>query len=387
MRTRSFLLAVLLSGAAAPVGAQSLFNSAGMGLPVEALDGRARALGSLGIGLQGASLMPTDPAAIARYLISTGIMAGQPSWVEYAQDGGPSGSFQGNRFPLLGIAYPVFSGMMSIQIGTFLDQHFVTELAGTIDLQGSPVGTMDLFEQDGAVSNIGFGYARMLGGRTAVGATLGRYTGSMVRTLTRTYEGTGPGVEDYVQSGKWSYSGQSITAGVSSDLSDLIRVAASIQIPTALRAEASEETSGTNASFDLPVQYRLGASVQLAPGLVVSTSAALADWSSIADDLMESSTAGGANGFGIGIELSRARLFGKQAPLRFGFRRSGLPFSFDGASASERIFSGGFGLVLAEASGLILAGADFAIERGRRAGGGVTENFWRVTASLVLSGT
>ena len=144
MRTRSFLLAVLLSGAAAPVGAQSLFNSAGMGLPVEALDGRARALGSLGIGLQGASLMPTDPAAIARYLISTGIMAGQPSWVEYAQDGGPSGSFQGNRFPLLGIAYPVFSGMMSIQIGTFLDQHFVTELAGTIDLQGSPVGTMDL---------------------------------------------------------------------------------------------------------------------------------------------------------------------------------------------------------------------------------------------------
>lgn len=386
MKQRSFLVALLLSTAAAPVCAQSLFNSAGMGLPLEALDGRARALGSLGIGLRGASLMPTDPAAVARFLISTGVMAGQPSWVQYAQDGGATGSFQGNRFPLMGIAYPVFSGMMSIQIGSFLDQHFTTEVIGSIDLRGSPIETMDVFEQDGAVSKLNFGYAKMLGERTSVGATLGRYAGSVVRTLTRTYGVGAVGVEDYVQSGKWSYTGHSLTAGVASDVSDLIRVAASIQIPTTLHADASEGTSGSDASFDLPVQYRLGASMQLAPGLVVSTSVAMADWSPIADDLLESSTAGAANGFGVGVELSRARILGKQAPLRFGFRRIGLPFSFDGASASERIFSAGFGLVLAEAAGLTLAGADFAIERGRRSGGGVTENFWRLTVSLVVSG-
>lgn len=386
MRQRSFLVALLLSTAAAPVCAQSLFNSAGMGLPLEALDGRARALGSLGIGLRGASLMPTDPAAVARFQISTGVMAGQPSWVQYAQDGGVTGSFQGNRFPLMGIAYPVFSGMMSIQIGSFLDQHFTTEVIGSIDLRGSAIETMDVFEQDGAVSKLNFGYAKMLGERTSVGATLGRYAGSVVRTLTRTYGVGAVGVEDYVQSGKWSYTGHSLTAGVASDVSDLIRVAASIQIPTTLHADASEGTSGSDASFDLPVQYRLGASMQLAPGLVVSTSVAMADWSPIADDLLESATAGAANGFGVGVELSRARILGKQAPLRFGFRRVGLPFSFDGASASERIFSGGFGLVLAEAAGLTLAGADFAIERGRRSGGGVTENFWRLTASLVVSG-
>jgi hypothetical protein len=90
-------LTLVLSSAGAPVAAQSLFNSAGMGLPIEALDGRARALGNLGIGLRGASLMPTDPAAIARYQMPTGIMAGQPSWVDFSQDGGASGSFQGNR--------------------------------------------------------------------------------------------------------------------------------------------------------------------------------------------------------------------------------------------------------------------------------------------------
>ena len=131
----------------------------------------------------------------------------------------------------------------------------------------------------------------------------------------------------------------------------------------------------------------LGVSAQLAPGLVVTVSAARADWSSIADDLLETSNAGDANGFGVGVELSRARLLGKAAPLRFGFRRTGLPFSFGTEAATERVFSGGFGLTLAEAGVVPLASADFAIERGRRSGGGITENFWRVTASLVPSGS
>jgi hypothetical protein len=76
MRTRALLLTAVVV-TAAPVSGQSLFNSAGMGLPVEALDGRARALGNLGIGLRGGSLMPTDPAAVAGYRLATGVMASQ----------------------------------------------------------------------------------------------------------------------------------------------------------------------------------------------------------------------------------------------------------------------------------------------------------------------
>jgi hypothetical protein len=384
MRSRTLALPLLLWCTATPAVAQSLFNAAGMGLPVEALDGRARALGNLGIGLGDASLMPTDPAAMARFRIATGIMAGQPSWVDYSQDGGPSGSFQGNRFPLVGIAYPIFSGLMSVQIGSFLDQHFTSEASGMVDLGGTSVETVDVFEQDGAVSNLNIGYARMIGERTAVGATVGRYAGSVIRTLTRSFEASLE-VEPYVERGKWSYTGHSVTAGVSTDVTDGIRVAASVQIPTALDADASAETSGADGSFDLPAQYRLGANAQLAPGLELSASAAYADWSGIADDLVETVTAGSASGFGLGIELSRARLLGREAPLRFGFRRTGLPFSFGDDGASERVFSGGFGLDLNRTNDLRLAGADFALERGRRSGGGLTENFWRATVSLVLS--
>ena len=384
MRSNAVGLMLLLPLTSVPVAAQSLFNAAGMGLPLEALDGRARALGNLGIGLGEASLMPTDPASVARFRIATGVMASQPSWVDYSQDDGSTGSFQGSRFPLMGIAYPVASGMMYVQIGSFLDQHFISEVRGTVDLSGTSAETLDVFEQDGAVSNLNLGDARMIGERTAVGATVGRYAGSVVRTLTRSFETTVP-VEPYVERGKWSYTGHSLTVGASSDVTDGLRVAASIQIPTKLDADASEETDGADGSFDLPVQYRLGASARLAPGLVLSASAALADWSGIADDLRETASAGSAHGFGVGIELSRARLLGREAPLRFGFRRTGLPFSFGADNATERVFSGGFGLDLNRAVDLRLAGADFALERGRRTGGGVIENFWRATISLMLS--
>lgn len=386
MRNRPFFVVAIALLVTTPVTAQSLYNSAGMGLPIDALDGRSRAMANFGIGLPDGSFMPTDPAALAGLFLPTGVMASQPSWVDYSQEGGGSGSFQGTRFPLLGLAYPVFSGMMSVQIGSFLDQHFIAEIPGSVDLQGTTFASSDIFEQDGSVSNLNLGYARMVGTRTSVGATFGRYAGSLVRGLSRTVTGDELGIADYVESGKWSYTGHSVTAGVASDVTEGIRVAASVLIPTALDAEASEETNGADGSFDLPVQYRLGASAQLAPGLILTASAALADWSSMSDDLRESARASSANGFGVGMELSRASVLGKEAPLRFGYRRTGLPFSFESGDASERIFAGGFGLALNETNDVLLAGADFALERGRRSGGGVVENFWRLTISLTLSG-
>ena len=42
------------------VGAQSPFGVQGLGLPLEPLDARARALGGTGIGLMGSSVLPTD---------------------------------------------------------------------------------------------------------------------------------------------------------------------------------------------------------------------------------------------------------------------------------------------------------------------------------------
>lgn len=381
-------LAVLgmLLGGAAPASAQSLFNAAGLGTPLEPLDARARALGSLGIGLPGASFMPTDPGALGRLSVSTGVMVAQPSWLDF-ESAAANGTMQGNRFPLLGVAYPLLSGMMSVQIGSFLDQHYETQRIGSANFGSGPIQTTDDFLQDGSVSSLNLGFARMFGERVSGGVVLGRYAGSVVRTLTRSYgdENT-TDVDEYVERGEWSYTGHSLSAGIAVDVAPGVRVAASALFPTSLDASAVEGTLGADRTFDLPTQYRLGASAALASGLVVHASAQLMDWANTEDDLSEGDEALDANGFGLGVEFSRAQLFGKDAPLRFGFRRTGLPFSFADGGGSERAFGGGFGLELSRSGEVVLASADISIERGQRSGAGLTERFWRVTISLLASG-
>jgi hypothetical protein len=136
----------------------------------------------------------------------------------------------------------------------------------------------------------------------------------------------------------------------------------------------------------LPIQYRVGASVTLTPALVASGSLLFADWTDTQADLQGAAIAGDQNGYGVGLELSRASFFGKRAPLRVGYRSTGLPFSFDQGGATEKVISGGFGLELSSQGGVVLAGVDLAIERGERRGGTISEKFWRATISLLASG-
>lgn len=387
VQTAFLALAVVAASTATEARAQSVFNAAGLGVPSEALDGRSRGMGSMGIGLPGGAFMPTDPAALGRLAVATGVIASQPSWNDFSTDAGQTGSFQASRFPLLGLAYPVLDGMMSLQVGSFLDQNYTDSRTGSIDLSSGTVSTNDQFVQDGSVSNLNIGYSQMFGGDVSVGLTVGRYAGSVVRTLTRTFaEDVVADVNSYVERGRWSYSGSHVSAGASADVNDRFHFSASIQIPTELDAEADELSDGEDRTFDLPVQYRAGASASFGPGLLVAASASLADWSATEDDLVGTAQAGDANGFGVGVEFTRARLWGKDAPLRFGFRRASLPFSFGDGDVTERIFSGGLGLGLNRSSDVVLASVDLAVERGRRWGVGVSESFWRATISFQAAG-
>mgnify|MGYP002623610056 CR=1 FL=1 len=387
MITRTLRLAALLSLAAAPAAGQSLYNAAGLGVPVEALDARARALGSLGIGLRGGSFMPTDPGALGRLSYSTGVMVAQPSWTDFSSPAGATGKVQGTRFPLLGIAYPIIGGMASVQIGSVLDQSFEAESISEVDFGRGPVTTTDTFQQDGSISTLNLGFARSVTDWLSAGVTVGRYAGSVDRVLTRSFEEEETDdVDTYVEAGTWSYSAWALTAGVAVDALENVRVAASIHLPGDLDAEASAETRGADRSYALPTQLRLGASVTLMPALVVTGSVQLADWESTGADLIDGSYAGSQNGFGLGVELTQATFFGKNAPLRLGFREVGLPFAFLEQGGTERSFSGGFGLELSRQGNVVLAGVDVAIERGLRFGGGVREEFWRATISLLASG-
>ncbi len=389
MSARLVLVLALLALSSGPVRAQSLFNAAGIGLPLEALDGRARALGSLGIGLPGTTLLPADPASAARLLVPGGLLVIEPSWVDLTRDGTAGHRyFRGNRFPLFVAGYPVRGGMATLHATSVLDQAFVGERAVTVDLGGNSTQATDTFEQDGAVSSLNAGYARMLTPTTSAGISVGRYSGSVNRRLRRQFSDSASAnqVLPYGSSGTWTYSGYQVTAGVSSDFLGLVRVAASATLSTELDATATSVTAGSDRSYDMPLQLRIGASSQLAPGLTLSASAARANWSGTADDLGAGAQAGTATAFGVGLELSQARLFGRTTPLRLGFRRKGLPFPLEGDDAHEQSLSGGLGFALNEVNEVVLASVDLAVEKGNRTGGTYREDFWRATVSLKVSG-
>lgn len=390
-RAAARMVCALLAGLApgAPLGAQSIFNSAGIGLPIDALDGRTRALGSFGIGLRGSSLSPTDPGAAGRVVLPTGLIAVQPSWIELSEEGTPDRTFfRGTRFPLVAIAYPVGRGTVTLHAASVFDQRYRGERTVDVVLGGAPVPVRDLFVQEGSLSSLALGYSRMIGRTTSVGIAVGRYTGTLRRALVRDFSSSSASgsIEPYQSSGSWRYSGESVTAGVASDPVGIVRVAASATWSTDLTADATGQTEGGDRSFRVPLQLRLGASSVLTPGLTLSASAVRADWSGTEEDLGTGSYARTVSGVGVGIELSRARLFGREVPIRLGFRHAGLPFSLDDEPASERVFAGGFALILSQANGVVFASTDVAVEKGRRSAGSFAEDFWRATVSLSLSG-
>jgi hypothetical protein len=377
MIARALAFALASFAAAAPLCAQSLFNAAGIGFPMEAVDGRARGLGSVGLGLPGSALVPVDPAASARLPVPGGLLVMQPSWVDLSRDGSSGHRyFRGSRFPLFAAAYPLRGGMASLVATSVLDQAYRGERAVAVDVGGTPVQATDIFEQSGSVSSFPVAYARMVTPTTAAGVSAGRYAGSVLRRLVREFADSAIAQQTlpYASGGSWSYSGYQVTAGVSSDVAAFLRVAASVTYSTELTADPTGQTVGAERTFAMPLQVRLGASSQLAPGLTLAASGSWADWSDTEDDLL-SGRAGSATSLGIGLELAQARFFGRTTPLRVGFRRRGLPFALEGDSAHEQVFAAGFGFGLNETQDVVLASVDVGLERGNRTSGTYREDF------------
>ena len=321
-------------------------------------------------------------------MLPTGVLVAQPVWAD-ASSGGETNYFRGTRFPLVAAAYPLVGGVVSVHFSALLDQDFSGVREVDYTFSGQQVVATDAFQQSGTVSSMNVGYARMLGEVTSVGVTIGRYTGKVDRTLVRSISAdssTTANVLPYVSQGSWSYGGYLVTAGAATRFVDLVNVSASATWSTNLDANASSSTTTGDGSYDIPLQLRLGASADLAPGLTISASMARADWSSTEADLSSGDQARSTLAYGAGLELNQARLLGRPAPIRLGYRHSDLPFSIGTSEASERIYSGGLGLVLTQTGEVLLASVDLGLERGRRSAGSLTENFWRGTLSLKLSG-
>ncbi|MGD8320784.1 MAG: hypothetical protein PVJ02_10025 [Gemmatimonadota bacterium] len=390
MMRRTTLLALVALASPAAASAQSLLNAAGLGFPTEALDARTRALGGVGIGLQGAAILPTDPAAAGGFALPTATITAQPSWVDFGRsDTGEAGRFRGARFPSIAIAYPVArAGIATFSYESVLDQRYEADHPVTVDVGQGPETATDHFVSRGGVAQIRVGFARTLGDRVSVGVSGGRYTGSLTRRLERTFpsDSTGSSVEQYQTGGFWNYSGAFFTGGASVAVGSFAHLAGSVTWSSSLKATPSQDTKGQGGSFDMPLKLRVGGTAVLAPGLILAAGYTRADWSGVDNDLLQGTSAGTTTSYGVGIELARARLLGKNAPLRFGYRTRDLPFVLEEGRPTERVWAGGLGLNLAQTGDFVRAAVDLALEKGDRTDAIISESFWRGTITVRVSG-
>ena len=388
VRLRHGLLwALLLSPT--PAAGQSVLAAAGLGVPMDPVDARGRALGSVGPGMFGTGLIPSDPGASLDLAIPTGTMSIQSAWLAIDQPGRPTNP-SGNRFPALGVSYPVQNlGVLTVTYGGVLDQRWRLERKQVVDLGELEVPVTDVFVSTGGVSAVRLGFARRLSGTLGVGAALGAYTGNVERRLTRGFDSlvVEVSVPPFESGGRWTYSGLTGTVGVVLDLGDLLRAGGTLTLSSALEAEPSEDEQGQAQSYDMPAELRAGLSASLATDLTAALSVAYVDWSTTAAGVRAGTTASSALTLGAGLQWEGASFLGRSLPIRMGWRRVELPFYFADRQPVETAFAGGLGiLLLASTDALPLAQVDVALERGSRLGGEVTERFWRSTVSLRIAG-
>lgn len=389
--TRGLLLTLALLvavGGAQPLPAQSILGVGGLGIPVESLDAQARALGSVGLSLLDASLLPTDPTAFFGLLLPTVTATMQTTWSSTSY-GGEELIGRTVRFPAIGLAYPVvrFEGMAFLTFGGFLDQAWAVMEEGTIDLGGQSVATRDTYGSEGGISSLKLGWAQRLGERLVVGGSLGTYVGEVTRTFVRVLEplAVTTNVSSYVDGGRWNFTGPTGTLGVMWDPTEIVRVAGSVTWSGTLKANPSEDTKGDAERFQPPLEFRVGTAASLTTRLSAMANLSYSDWSGSGG--IDPSAMTGANwSFGAGLEWGGARLGDRSIPLRFGYRRTDLPFRLGADDPVESVLAAGIGFNLRQLGTISLARMDLAVERGSRDAGTLSEAFTRMTVTLRLAG-
>ena len=389
--TRGLLLSLALLvavGGAQALPAQSILGAGGLGIPVESLDAQARALGSVGLSLLEASLLPTDPTASFGLVLPTVSASIQHTWstTSYGADEMIGRTV---RFPMIGLAYPVvrFEGMAFLTFGGFLDQGWAVTEEGTIDLGGESVPTTDTYGSEGGISSLKVGWAQRLGERFVVAGSLGTYTGEVTRTFVRVLgtPAVRTDVSPYIDGGRWNFTGPTGTLGVLWDPVEIVRVAGSVTWSGTLKANPSEETKGGGESFQPPLELRVGVAASLTTRLAGTANLSYSDWSGSGG--IDPSAMTGANwSFGAGLEWGGARLGDRSMPLRFGYRRTDLPFRSGEDDPVESVLAAGIGINLRQIGTISLARMDVAVERGSRDAGTLSEAFTRMTVTLRLAG-
>jgi hypothetical protein len=396
MMRRALLLSAAVLAVASPAGAQSLFATRGLGVPVPPVDARSRALGGIGVGLFGLNTSLVSPAEVAGVRFRGASAALQPlsgsAQIAEAED-----DLSGTRFPLVRLLFPVGSrSVFSVGYGGVLEQSWAVVSEGFELVGNDSVATRDLIQSSGGISQVTAGWAYSVTSNFAVGLFAGLYTGNLDRRITRTFTDSLSGLRPFETRLRWDYSGPHAAVGLRWDPVSIVRLGGSFNYAGQLDVSGQEGLAEDDQT-ELPFRISGGASALLGPQLLLAMGTEYS-WRN-AGPVFAGAPAGAQRRdtwrFGGGIEYDGMRNDDRIFPIRIGGNYSQLPYFDTGESAASEwavSFGTGFRLVTAETE-QPLAVLDATLERGGRSGlestrnpDGVSESFWRLTFSLSLFG-
>ena len=392
MRYSRSLLAIALILPSSLAG-QSVLGSSGLGMRLEALDATQRALGGVGVTTRTAIVIPGNPVASLDLLAPTIAFTAQPHWGKYTI-GADKGNFRGTRFPVLAFAYPLgTAGVFTLTAGSQFDQNWSVESRDSVDVGGESLGVTDKFLSDGSIVAIQAGMARRLSPTLALGATVGIYTGGLARSFSRTFDAEQADtlsllspIDRFVDAGEWNHSGPLASLNVSWDPTASLQVGATVGWGGTIKVNPRKGTEAVDREVSIPLEFKLSTTAVLSPALALSAGVASSNWTDLGDPSVDQAAGGRVLSYGAGVEWDATDFWAGGLPLRFGFRRSELPFRFLGRKVKERAISAGFSVVMAQALDLPLAALDFAIEVGNRNSGDFKESFGRLTLTTRVGG-
>lgn len=369
----------------APAAAQSFLGFRALGVPVETAGGRALALGNLGIGLPGAALSPTDPAASGRLELPTVTVSMQPSWGDFQMDG-QSGETHTTRFPLIAIGYPARGGVVSVSLAGHMEQRWVGVRRQVIPLGGVDVPIEDSFEIDGGTSVARLGWAQALGERLSIGVLAGLYVGRLEQVFDRRLDSlvVGSEVRPYSEAHRWGYKGYTLAAGFGLDPHELVHLGGALEWSSDLTETPDEDTTSGVNRYDIPLRLSVGGTGRLTQRLLLNGSMVYQDWSG-AGGFVDGVASSRKTSWGAGIEWRAVQQEFRSIPVRVGYRSGAPPFRFESQDPAETAWSLGLGLNLVELEGTPFGWIDLAVERAERTSPPLDESFWRATISLGIS--
>jgi hypothetical protein len=376
---------------AAPLCAQSLFASRGLGLLMDPISSRAAGLGGIPLGLP-REISWADPAS-AVGLPASGLTVAFRTDAYRADYQGRSFSGQTARFPLILAAFP-FRQRWAITagFGSYLDQNWAVQSQDTILLGSNRVPVLDQLTSQGGVSRLRLAIARSIVPHVAISLGADVFTGGVQRTNGRSYSFILDGfardslvVNAGCCTASWTYSGAGGLASIDWTPSGALTVAASVSGGGTLHGDGRDSLTA-DRDYRLTTELSLGASGRITSNTIVAASTRWSGWSNLNAALADQGGARDAWTATGGVEWQGIQSAGRSVPLRLGVRYQQLPFRWSDTAAfpTDRAVTGGAGLILAGGA----VSTDLAVERGRRggSGAGLEESYWRVGLSVRIFG-